>query len=105
MYEASLVRDEGMAKVLASSLQKMRVRDAQVGPIVSYTGGGHIQYKLPVPKRLARRTGEDGKYVTVYLTAYEPGRRSELHEMIRDGIADYIWLTPMGSHGPPRRCR
>ena len=49
MYEASMVRDEGMAKTLAASLEALRRdRGGPRGIIVSYTGGGHIQYKLPV---------------------------------------------------------
>jgi uncharacterized iron-regulated protein len=106
MYEASLVRDEGMAKTLAGILQKIRTgTDSQAGPVVSYTGGGHIQYNLPVPKRLARRVAEGAKLVTVYFSAFEDGREPEIRDMIREGIADYVWLTPLGSQGPPRRCR
>ena len=74
MYEASMVRDEGMAKTLAASHQKIRSgSDRRDGPVVSYTGGGHIQYKLPVPNRVARRVA-DAKQVTVYLTAFESNR-------------------------------
>jgi uncharacterized iron-regulated protein len=50
MLEASMVRDEGMAKTLAHRLKQIRSgSDTMAGPLVSYTGGGHIQYNLPVP--------------------------------------------------------
>ena len=28
----------------------------------------------------------------------------ELQDMIREKIADYLWLTPLSAQGPPRRC-
>ena len=44
MYEASMVRDEGMAKTLVYRLNQIRSgSDTMAGPVVSYTGGGHIQ--------------------------------------------------------------
>ena len=56
MLEASMVRDEGMAKTLVHRLNQIRSgSDTMAGPLVSYTGAGHIQYNLPVPKRVARR--------------------------------------------------
>ncbi len=103
MYEASMVRDEGMAKSIVEAVRDSKKSGS--GPVVSYTGGGHIQYNLPVPKRVARRLSNDVQQVTIYLTAYEKGRLEELHEMINGMIADYVWLTPLSSHGPPRRCR
>ncbi|MEK6526781.1 MAG: hypothetical protein AABZ22_07905, partial [Nitrospirota bacterium] len=75
------------------------------GPIVSYTGGGHVQYQLPVPNRVLRRRTVPVRQTTIYMTAYEPGRVDEVRELIRDAIADYVWLTPLGAHGSPRRCR
>lgn len=106
MYEASMVRDEGMAKTVVDRLAAGRsARDISGGPVVSYTGGGHIQYQLPVPKRVIRRAGFQVRQRSIYMTSYERDRISELHEMIRDKIADYIWLTPVGAQGPPRRCR
>lgn len=103
MYEASLFRDEGMAKTLARYLARQEKRSSS-GPIVSYTGGGHIQYYVPVPKRVQRRN-QDVKHVSVYLTAVSGDPREELMELLRTGIADYIWLTPVGAHGPAKRCK
>ncbi len=106
MYEASMVRDEGMAKTVAALVRSSRSNGQQAaGPVISYTGGGHIQYKLPVPNRVARRIPVGLKQVTVYLSTFEQSREAELKESMRDGIADYIWLTPVGSQGPPKRCR
>jgi uncharacterized iron-regulated protein len=105
MYEASMVRDEAMAKTLVEAWRSSRVDGAPYGPIVSYTGGGHIQYKLPVPKRVARRLSDDVKQVTIYLASFEPSRKAELQQYMEEGIADYLWLTPLGAQGPPRRCR
>ena len=106
MYEASMVRDEGMAKTLVASLGELR-RDmtGTRGMILSYTGGGHIQYHLPVPMRVARRLSGDVKQTTVYLTSFDAERIDDIQELRRERIADYIWLTPLSEHGPPRRCR
>jgi uncharacterized iron-regulated protein len=106
MYEASLFRDEGMAKTIVDMLARMKAEGTPArGPFVSYTGGGHIQYRLPVPNRAQRRLGPDLKQVTVYMTSFEPGRTEEIREFVTGRIADYLWLTPMGPQGPPRRCR
>ena len=105
MLEASMVRDEGMAKTLVHRLNQIRSgSDPMAGPLVSYTGGGHIQYNLPVPKRVARRLTDHVRQVSVYMTSFEVGRIEELQDMIREKIADYLWLTPVGAKGPPRRC-
>jgi uncharacterized iron-regulated protein len=105
MYEASMVRDEGMAKTLVASLREIR-RNAtgSRGMILSYTGGGHIQFNLPVPMRVARRLSGDVKYTTIYLAPLDAATINEIHELMRERIADYIWLTPMSEHGPPQRC-
>lgn len=106
MYEASMVRDEGMAKTIVERLATIRsAQDPLAGPVVSYTGGGHIQYQLPVPKRVTRRAGWPVRQLSIYMMSFERNRVSELEELIRDKIADYIWLTPIGVQGPPRRCR
>ncbi|MEK7235549.1 MAG: ChaN family lipoprotein [Nitrospirota bacterium] len=106
MYEASMVRDEGMAKTLVNRLNLIRLEiDSMAGPLVSYTGGGHIQYNLPVPKRVVRRLTDRVRQVSVYMTSFEVGRTEELYEMIREKIADYLWLTPVSAQGLPRRCR
>lgn len=105
MFEASMVRDEGMAKTLVHRLNQIRSgSDTMAGPLVSYTGGGHIQYNLPVPKRVARRLTDQVRQVSVYMTSFEVGRIEELQDMIREKIADYLWLTPVSTQGPPRRC-
>ena len=106
MYEASMVRDEGMAKTLAAAMKQLRVEASSgQGPLLSYTGGGHVQYRLPVPDRVARRVPEGLKQVTVYMATFERERAAELHQAMQEGIADYVWLTPQGAQGPPRRCR
>jgi len=106
MYEASLFRDEGMAKIIAAHIQTGRA-SAGAGPLLVYTGGGHIQYRLPVPNRVARRIGADdaASQPTIYLAAYEPNRPDAIRELLQSGIADYVWLTPLSAHGPPRRCK
>jgi uncharacterized iron-regulated protein len=106
MYEASMVRDEGMAKTIATVVESLHTHDdAAAGVVVSYTGGGHVQYNLPVPQRVARRLSGAVRQTSIYLTSYEAGRREDLREMVAGRIADYIWLTPVGVEGPPRRCR
>jgi uncharacterized iron-regulated protein len=106
MYDASLFREEGMAKIVADQLRGNHA-SAGAGPVLVYTGGGHIQYRVPVPNRVARRLGPEqtGRQVTVYLAAYEPNRPEAIQDMLRDPIADYLWLTPLSAHGPPRRCK
>lgn len=105
MYEASMVRDEAMARTLVALLTKGSSSPEKEGPIVSYTGGGHIQYQLPVPKRVARRKNDGVRQVTVYLTSFEASRTGEIRHLMEEGIADYVWLTPVSKNGPPRRCR
>lgn len=105
MYEASMVRDEGMAKTIVMSVESIRKgQDPLLGPVVSYTGGGHIQYNLPVPKRVARRLSQQVEQVSVYMMAFEPERSQDVREVIGRKIADYVWLTPLGAHGAPRSC-
>ncbi|MEP6935819.1 MAG: ChaN family lipoprotein [Nitrospirota bacterium] len=105
MFEASMVRDEGMAKTLVHRLNQIRSgTETMAGPLVSYTGGGHIQYNLPVPKRVARRLTDQVRQVSIYMTSFEVGRIEELQDMIREKVADYLWLTPVSAKGPPRRC-
>ena len=106
MYEASMVRDEGMAKTLVARLSLIRQgANPMAGPLVSYTGGGHIQYNLPVPKRVGRRLPDGVHQISVYLTSFEVGRIEELQDLIREKVADYLWLTPVSAQGLPRRCR
>ncbi|HKQ35282.1 MAG TPA: ChaN family lipoprotein [Nitrospiraceae bacterium] len=105
MLDASMFRDEGMAKILVRRLNQIRSRnDTMDGPLVSYTGAGHIQYNLPVPKRVTRRLANQVRQVSVYMTSFEVGRFEEFQDMIREKIADFLWLTPMSAKGPPRRC-
>jgi uncharacterized iron-regulated protein len=101
MFEASVFRDEGMARTIAEFLDRMPPGH---GPVVSYTGGGHIQYRLPIPNRVLRRQPAI-RQTTVYFTALDPDRLDEIQTLIQEAIADYIWVTPLGAHGPPRRCR
>ena len=105
MYDASMVRDEGMAKTLAARHDELRSRGEDSRHIiVSYTGGGHIQYGLPVPKRVTRRLPEL-KQTTVYMMSFEPSRTGDVRTLMQDAIADYIWLTPMGKPHSPGQCR
>ena len=106
MYDASLFRDEGMSKIIAEHIRNSRAT-AGAGPVLVYTGGGHIQYRLPVPNRVARRLGPDSgaRQRTIYLAAYEPNRPEAIQELLKGAIADYVWLTPLSAHGPPRRCK
>lgn len=106
IYDASLFRDEGMAKIIAEHVRRSRATTG-AGPVLVYTGGGHIQYRLPVPNRVARRLGSDSavRQLTIYLAAYEPSRQEAIQELLREAIADYVWLTPLSAHGPPRRCK
>lgn len=106
MYEASMVRDEGMARTLA--LREVEFRHDHVAPrriIVSYTGGGHVQYNLPVPKRVARRLGGQIKQATIYLLSFDPSKTEDVRTLIQEPIADYIWLTPIGKTRPVKPCR
>jgi len=105
MLDASMFRDEGMAKILVRRLNQIRSRnDTMDGPLVSYTGAGHIQYNLPVPKRVTRRLANQVRQVSVYMTSFEVGRIEELQNMVHEKVADYLWLTPVSAKGPPRRC-
>ncbi len=101
IYQASVFRDEGMAKTISQALHRLSEGG---GPIVSYTGGGHIQYGLPVPNRVARKEGRPVRQITVYLQGFDPTRAEEIHALLREGIADYVWLTPLTTHGPSGRC-
>ncbi|MGH7259357.1 MAG: ChaN family lipoprotein [Nitrospiraceae bacterium] len=107
MYDASLFRDEGMAKIIAEQVLHTSRAAGGAGPVLAYMGGGHIQYRLPVPNRVARRLGAAGSVseTTIYLTAYEPDRPEAVRQLLQDAIADYVWLTPLSAHGPPRRCK
>jgi hypothetical protein len=53
---------------------------------------------------VARRLNDQIRQVSVYMTSFEVGRTQELQDMIREKIADYLWLTPVSMQGPPRRC-
>jgi uncharacterized iron-regulated protein len=106
MYEASMFRDEGMAKTIGEALRPTsNDSSSKAGPIVSYTGGGHIQYQLPIPKRVLRKRAGDVQQKTVYMTSFQPDHPEEVQELLRDAIADYVWLTPIGANGPAKRCR
>lgn len=106
MYEASMVRDEGMAKTLVATLHELhRDKADSRRMIVSYTGSGHIQYNLPIPQRVVRRLSGNVRQTTIYLTSFDASRTKDVEDLLREGIADYIWLTPMPEKGPPRPCR
>ena len=100
-YEASIFRDEGMAKVIKDYLQ---TKPDEAGPLVSYTGGGHIQYRLPVPNRVKKTQPAGFKDITIDLIALDPSRTEDVDQAIDEGIADYVWLTELGPRGPQPRC-
>ncbi|MGD9852779.1 MAG: ChaN family lipoprotein [Nitrospirales bacterium] len=100
IFEASIIRDEGMAMVIRNYIDK---RPGSQHPLVSYTGGGHIQFGVPVPKRV-KRTHPAIKTVTIYLVAWDPSKKEEVLTEIKEGIADYVWLTPLGPRGLQPRC-
>ncbi len=101
IYEASVFRDEGMASVVAT----MAGDDARApGPFVSYTGAGHMQYGLPVPKRVQRQSGDSLTHVTVYLHALDLEHVEDVERMLKEHIADYVWLTALGPQGRQPRC-
>lgn len=102
MYEASMFRDEGMAKTISDALRRLH---PTTGPIVSYTGSGHIQYGLPVPHRVQRRHNGPLVHPTVYLTPLILGQEEDIRELFRQSIADYLWLTPASGRGLTPRCR
>jgi uncharacterized iron-regulated protein len=102
MYDGSMFRDEGMAKTISESLDRFR---NGLGPVVSYTGAGHMQYGLPVPSRVQRRQAKAIRQTTIYLASLEPGQGEEIRDLLRESIADYVWLTPLSAHGPTPRCR
>jgi uncharacterized iron-regulated protein len=106
MYEASMFRDEGMAKTIAEALRTASTNSSPTsGPIVSYTGGGHIQYQLPIPNRVLHNQAGNVKQKSVYMTSFVPNQPEEIEALLSDHIADYLWLTPVGADGPPKRCR
>jgi uncharacterized iron-regulated protein len=100
IFEASIFRDEGMAHVISDYLTD---KPQAAGPLVSYTGGGHIQYNIPVPKRVARKH-PDAKILTVYLETWHPSKKDEIRSEMKAGIADFLWLTPLGPQGLQQRC-
>ena len=100
IFEASIIRDEGMATVIRTFLEK---RPTHQTPLVSYTGGGHIQYGVPIPKRV-KRMQPKVKTVTMYLVAWDPSKEEEVRAELQNGIADYLWLTPLGPNGLQERC-
>ncbi len=100
IFEASIFRDEGMAQIIRNYLDH---KSSSEGPLVSYTGGGHIQYHIPVPSRI-RKTHTDAKTVTIYLVAWDPSKEKEVKAELENGIADFLWLTPLGPKGIQARC-
>jgi len=106
MYEASMVRDEGMAKALVAAVKALRKEpSASQRILMSYTGGGHIQYNLPIPDRVSRRLTGQVRQVTIYLASFDAARAGDIQELLHDHIADYVWLTPVGGQGPVQPCR
>jgi uncharacterized iron-regulated protein len=100
IFEASIFRDEGMARVITDYFKE---KAPTAGPLVSYTGGGHIQYKVPVPKRIERKH-PDVKMVTIYLEAWDPSKQEDVQAELKNNIADFLWLTPLGPKGLQPRC-
>lgn len=101
IYEASVFRDEGMASVIATTV---KLDEPEPMTIISYTGAGHIQFGLPIPKRVRRQLGTSIKDVTVYLHALDPEHPEDVDHLINERIADYVWLTALGPQGRQPRC-
>ena len=101
IYEASVFRDEGMASVITTMV---KLHASEPTTFVSYTGAGHIQYGLPVPKRVRRQAGVPVKHVTVYLHALDPEHPEDVERLLDERIADYVWLTALGPQGRQPRC-
>ncbi len=101
IYEASVFRDEGMASVITTTVKP---EAPEPTTFVSYTGAGHIQYGLPIPKRVQRQLGVPVKDVTVYLHALDPDHPEDVDHLIDERIADYVWLTALGPQGRQPRC-
>ena len=100
-YQASIFRDEGMAKVITEYVAHKPKGD---GPLVSYTGGGHVQYDVPIPKRVRRDTSPELKDVSIYLISLDPAHEADIAESMKEGIADYIWIRALGPGGPQPKC-
>lgn len=100
-YEASIFRDEGMAQVIKNYLKK---KSPESGPLVSYTGGGHIQYRVPVPNRVKKSQPGGFKDVLIYLIALDPSQTEDIEESMNTHLADYLWLTELGPRGTQPRC-
>ncbi len=100
IFEASIFRDEGMAQIIGKYLAD---KSSSEGPLVSYTGGGHIQYHIPVPKRV-KRTQPDAKMMTIYLVAWDPSKKDDVLAELKNGIADFLWLTSLGPNGIQAKC-
>lgn len=101
IYEASVFRDEGMASVITSMAKS---GTSSPTTFVSYTGAGHIQYGLPIPKRVQRQFGAPVRQVTVYLHALDPEHPDDVSQLINEKIADFVWLTALGPQGRQPRC-
>jgi uncharacterized iron-regulated protein len=100
IFEASIFRDEGMAQVITNSLTDT---SSAVEPVVSYTGSGHIQHKIPVPKRVSQKH-PGVKAITIHLETWDPSKEDEIRSKFKTGIADFLWLTPLGPQGLQPRC-
>ena len=44
------------------------------------------------------------KTVTIYLVAWDSAKEAEVRAELQNGIADYLWLTPLGPQGLQERC-
>ena len=100
IFEASIFRDEGMARIIRDYLDR---KTSSKNPLVSYTGGGHIQYQIPIPKRV-HMTHPKAKLLTIYLVAWDSSKQEEVSAELQNGIADFLWLTPLGPNGVQARC-
>jgi uncharacterized iron-regulated protein len=101
IYEASVFRDEGMASVI-TTMSKFEGTTPQT--FVSYTGAGHIQYGLPIPKRVQRQLERPVKQITLYLHALDPEHPEDVQHLLDENIADFVWLTALGPQGRQPRC-
>ncbi len=78
-YEAQCVWDETMAETIADYLKN------HPGPMVAFTGNGHIVNKFGIPDRVKKRMNISIATIAVYPLVEQL--------KIERGMADYLWLT------------
>ena len=78
-YEAQCVWEDTMARNIAEYMRNKK------GKVIVFSGNGHIRYKYGIPDRVEKRLPVSMVTVMPYVL--------EGHEVLPNGIADYVWLT------------